>query len=67
MVVIVHATAGSPPCRAVFLTAKALNLSVQNKEVNVLAGETRTPEFVKLNPQHSVPTMEDGGLVIAER
>ncbi|KAI7815122.1 glutathione S-transferase, partial [Rhyzopertha dominica] len=56
----------SPPCRAVLLLAKAIGLKLNVKTVNVMAGETRTPEFIKLNPQHTIPTLDDNGFVLWE-
>nr|ACY95463.1 glutathione S-transferase epsilon class 2 [Anopheles cracens] len=56
----------SPPCRAVELTAQALGLELEQKTVNLLAGEHLKPEFVKLNPQHTVPVLDDDGTIITE-
>nr|AIL29309.1 glutathione S-transferase delta 2 [Cnaphalocrocis medinalis] len=52
---------GSPPCRAVLLTARALNLNLNLKLVDMNSGEHLKPEFLKLNPQHTVPTLVDDG------
>jgi len=54
----------SPPGRAVQLTAKALGLDVEIKIVNLIAGDHLTPEFLKLNPQHTIPTLVDGDTVL---
>ncbi|CAG0898618.1 unnamed protein product [Cyprideis torosa] len=56
----------SPPCRAVLLTAKALDVDVNEILCDPRTGETRTPEFLKMNPCHQIPTMKDGNLVIGE-
>ncbi|XP_055635895.1 glutathione S-transferase 1-like [Toxorhynchites rutilus septentrionalis] len=56
----------SPPCRAVELTAKALGIDLDQRVVNLLEGEHLKPEFLKLNPQHTVPVLDDNGTIIAE-
>ncbi|XP_075975919.1 glutathione S-transferase 1-1-like [Anticarsia gemmatalis] len=57
---------GSAPCRAVLLTAKALNLNLNLKLVDLHHGDHLKPEYIKLNPQHTVPTLVDDGLSIWE-
>jgi len=54
----------SPPCRGVRLTAQAIGLQLDVKNVNLLAGEHMAEAFTKINPQHSVPTLVDDGNVI---
>ncbi|XP_065073873.1 glutathione S-transferase 1-like [Ochlerotatus camptorhynchus] len=56
----------SPPCRAVELCAKALGIELEQKVVNLLAGEHLKPEFLKMNPQHTVPVLDDNGAVVSE-
>ncbi|XP_065366984.1 glutathione S-transferase 1 [Calliphora vicina] len=50
----------SPPSRAVMLTAKEIGLELEYKPINLLKGEHLTPEFIKMNPQHTIPTLVDG-------
>uniref|UniRef100_A0A182NZ19 glutathione transferase n=1 Tax=Anopheles dirus TaxID=7168 RepID=A0A182NZ19_9DIPT len=56
----------SPPARSVLLLVKELGLSVNLKEVNPLAGETRTEEFLRINPEHTIPTLDDNGFYLGE-
>ncbi|OWR41162.1 glutathione S-transferase 1-1-like [Danaus plexippus] len=57
---------GSAPCRAVLLTARALNLNLNLKLVDLHHGEHLKPEYLKINPQHTVPTLVDDGYSIYE-
>ncbi|XP_017845784.1 glutathione S-transferase D7 [Drosophila busckii] len=56
----------SPPCRSILLLAKMLALDFELKIVNILEGEQLKPDFVAMNPQHCLPTMDDQGLVLWE-
>ncbi|XP_020817929.1 glutathione S-transferase D6-like [Drosophila serrata] len=57
---------GSPSTRAIIMTAKALGLELNSINVNTFVGEQLKPEFVKINPQHTIPTLVDNGFVIWE-
>jgi len=57
---------GSAPCRAVLLAAKAVGVELNLKHVDLMKGEQMTPEFIKLNPQHTVPTIDDNGFSLWE-
>ncbi|KAF2890965.1 hypothetical protein ILUMI_15208, partial [Ignelater luminosus] len=52
----------STSTRAVLMVAKALGVEITKHYLDITAGEHLTPEFLKLNPQHTVPTLveEDG-------
>ncbi|KAF4522945.1 hypothetical protein B566_EDAN012640 [Ephemera danica] len=57
---------GSAPCRSVMLAARALGVELNLKMTNLMAGEHLKPEFLKLNPQHCVPTIDDNGFALWE-
>ena len=57
---------GSSPCRAVMMTAKAVGIELNKKLLNLMAGEHMTPEFLKINPQHTIPTLVDGDFALWE-
>lgn len=58
---ILYGVNRSPGVRTVLLTAAAIGLDLELKEVDVAANEHRTDEFLSKNPQHTIPTLEDGG------
>ncbi|KAJ6647179.1 Glutathione S-transferase 1 [Pseudolycoriella hygida] len=62
--IILYYLSLSPPVRSVLLTAEALGIELELRNVNLLDGEHLTPEFTKLNPQHTVPTIDDNGVII---
>jgi len=57
---------GSAPCRAVRLAAKAVGVDLNLKYLDLMKGEQMAPEFLKLNPQHTIPTMVDNGFSLWE-
>ncbi|TMW42678.1 hypothetical protein DOY81_012243 [Sarcophaga bullata] len=46
--------------------AKAVGVQLNKKIINLLAGEQLKPEYLKINPQHTVPTLVDGDFVLYE-
>ena len=58
----------SPPCRAVMMAAKALDIPLNLKLVDLLSGEQMKPEYLAMNPEHTVPTIVDHetGLTLGE-
>nr|XP_053647544.1 glutathione S-transferase 1-like [Cherax quadricarinatus] len=59
-------TSSCAHCRSVMLTAKALELELNLKHVDLGMKEQFKPEFLELNPQHCVPTLDDNGFVLWE-
>jgi len=49
------------------MTARELGVALNLKFINGFGGkETRTAEYRKLNPQHTVPLLDDNGFILAE-
>jgi glutathione S-transferase len=63
---ILYFAPGSPPARACLLLARYLELDIEVKNVNLVAGEQHGEEFAKLNPQKKVPVLVDGDFVVSE-
>ncbi|XP_055847695.1 glutathione S-transferase D1-like isoform X2 [Episyrphus balteatus] len=57
---------GSSPCRAALMTAKAVGVELNLKGLNLMAGEHLKPEYLKINPQHTIPTLVDNGFTLWE-
>ncbi|XP_044250241.2 uncharacterized protein [Drosophila takahashii] len=53
-------------CRTIIMVAKALNLELNKKQLRLTEGEHLKPEFLKINPQHTIPTLVDNGFAIWE-
>lgn len=55
----------SPPCCSVQMVAQAIRVPLNPKLVNVQNKKHLTLEFLKINPQHTIPTFIDpDGFVI---
>jgi len=57
---------GSAPCRAVQMAAKAVGVDLNLKLTNLMSGEHLKPEFLAINPQHTIPTIVDDGFNLWE-
>ncbi|XP_049547849.1 glutathione S-transferase D7 [Anopheles darlingi] len=66
MTTVLYYLPPSPPCRSVLLLAKMIGVELDLKVLNVLEGEQLKPDFIELNPQHCIPTLDDHGLVLWE-
>jgi glutathione S-transferase len=61
-----HYNLFSPNCRKVALLATYINANVEFITVNIPAGGTETPEFLTMNPNGLVPTLQDGDFALWE-
>ena len=51
----------SSPANKVRFAANAMGLKYEYKRVNLLGGEQKSPEFLKVNPTGRVPAIDDDG------
>ena len=61
-----HDSAISGNSYKVRLAAAQLEIPLRIVRVDILRGESRTPEFLRLNPNGRTPVIEDDGFVLAE-
>ncbi|XP_063242969.1 glutathione S-transferase 1-1-like [Bacillus rossius redtenbacheri] len=66
MAVTLYSMSWSPPCRAVLLLAEELGIKVNIKPIETTKKDHLKPEFIKINPQHCVPTLDDDGFILWE-
>ncbi|XP_031840001.1 glutathione S-transferase 1-like [Nomia melanderi] len=64
--VILYAHEISGPCRAVLMTAHAIDLPLDVRKVNMAAKEHQTEEFTKINPQRLIPAINDNGFTLSD-
>ncbi|XP_071107742.1 glutathione S-transferase 1-like [Haliotis cracherodii] len=57
---------GSPACRSVRMTAKALGVPLELKQLNYHNKDHLSPEFTKINPDQTNPTIIDGDFTLWE-
>ncbi|KAJ8732161.1 hypothetical protein PYW08_014891 [Mythimna loreyi] len=54
----------SPPVRSVMMTCDILNVPFEKIPVNLFEQDHLKPEYLKKNPLHTVPVLEDGNLTL---
>nr|AWX68888.1 glutathione S-transferase epsilon 2 [Heortia vitessoides] len=66
MVLTLYKKDTSPPCRSVFMTLHALKIPDNVKFIDVFlpAGEHLTEEYLRMNPQHTIPLLKDNDFLI---
>ncbi|XP_066154049.1 glutathione S-transferase E14-like [Euwallacea fornicatus] len=55
---------GSPPVNAVLMVAKVLNLDLELKELDFAKQENLDDWYIKINPSHTVPALDDNGFIL---
>ena len=66
MSIVLYYGSGSPYAWRVQLALEHKALPYERKLLSFSAGDTRTPEFLALNPRHRVPVIVDGDFVLYE-
>jgi glutathione S-transferase len=66
MAIRIHINPASQHARRVKIAALELGLVVEWKVVDLGAGGNQAPDYLKLNPQGKVPTLEEDGFVLWE-
>jgi glutathione S-transferase len=60
----------SPPSRAALLAIRNLGIECEVKVIDIYKGEQNTPEYLRINPMHQVPTLQvqesDGDFILTE-
>ncbi|KAL1476405.1 hypothetical protein MTO96_036531 [Rhipicephalus appendiculatus] len=56
----------SPPCNFVRSLAKHVGVELNLKNLDFLNNEHLSEEYLKINPFHKVPAIDDGGFVVYE-
>ena len=56
----------SQPARAVAIFCRAAEIPHQLVKVRITAGETKTPDYTKMNPFQKVPVLLDGDFALTE-
>lgn len=56
----------SGPSRGALLAARAVEVPIEMEIVNLFRKEQMKESFLKINPQHCVPTLDDDGFILWE-
>ena len=58
---------GTPRTMRACWTLVEFGLDYDRRPITSRSGETRTPEYLALNPKHKIPTLQHGALTSARR
>ena len=61
-----HIFSASPNCRKVMALINYLDMNVEINELDLTKGEHKAPDILALNPNGSVPVLEDGDISVWE-
>jgi glutathione S-transferase len=65
--IILYHSPFSPFSRSVLLLSRYLNIDIEVKVLDLLEKKEQfSPDFLKINPQHCVPTIDDNGFYLWE-
>ncbi|KAL3274972.1 hypothetical protein HHI36_019747 [Cryptolaemus montrouzieri] len=64
MPIVLYMEPLSPPSRAVVMVTKAIGLKIEYKIISLANGDNFRPEFLKINPQHTIPTLVDEDIAL---
>ncbi|PSN32396.1 hypothetical protein C0J52_20859 [Blattella germanica] len=56
----------SGPCQIIMMLADTLGIKLNKKVIDLWKLENEKPEYVKMNPQHCIPTINDNGFILWE-
>jgi len=48
------------------MVAKMIGVDLKLEEINLFTGDHLKPEYLKMNPRHTIPVLKDGKLVLTE-
>ncbi|XP_050029229.3 glutathione S-transferase 1-1-like [Dermacentor andersoni] len=66
MPVVLYNLVGSPPCGFIRCLAKHIGVELNLNNLDFTKGEHRTEQFLKVNPFHKVPAIDDDGFIVYE-
>ncbi|XP_075744629.1 glutathione S-transferase 1-like [Rhipicephalus microplus] len=66
MTITLYNWPGSPPCGFVLAVAKQLGVQLEVKNVNLAQKEQLSEPYLKINPFHKVPALDDDGFIFYE-
>ncbi|KAL1422013.1 hypothetical protein MTO96_022545 [Rhipicephalus appendiculatus] len=66
MPVLLYNLVGSPSCGFVRCLAKEIGVQLSLKDLDFGKGEQRSGEYLKINPFHKVPAIDDSGFIVYE-